>query len=61
MSRRLLRVMPETDPVQVEIDAMVAEGARASWACQCPYSPTDLFRFCAWMAGFNDARKEGRE
>jgi len=58
MSSRPKRVKPERDPVQIWIDELVAEGAKASSARQCPYSASDPFRFCAWMAGFNDRQRE---
>lgn len=57
MSRRPKRIKPETDPLQIEIDAMVSAGSAARWRESCPYSPTDLFRYCAWMAGFNDSER----
>lgn len=57
MSSRPKRIKPEADPQQLEIDAMVAEGKSARWRESCPYSPTDLFRYCAWMAGFNESNR----
>jgi len=47
------------DPVDLEFDRCVELGSRANYPADCPFPQTDLFRRCAWLAGYYDARREG--
>ncbi len=51
------RMRPAADPVIVEFERVVAEGGSAPRGTPCPYGKTDLFRRCAWLAGYYDSRR----